>query len=173
MIIRKKEDKEEDWEFDFSIYEKEDKDQESIFSVKKDKKPRVTFFRSRFSPSSFELENLSQIKLKISEFSIRVASQTQDINDLWKLYGCLNEYWARIHDIFGKQIIDEINEIKDICVKQLRKYNKENNIPYELHDYLLYFRDKLYMLSQRVNLSIEVERSNNSFYKKAKDSIVQ
>lgn len=159
--------------FDFSSYEKDAKDDQELISLKKKKKPRVTNLKSKYSPGEFELENLSQIKLQISKFSIRVASNTDSLRDLWDLYGCLNEYWARIQDIFGSLIINDVKKIQNMCYKSLIASEKTADIERKLYRRLLYLRDTIYMIAQRHNLSIEVEKSSKGFFEKAKKGIIE
>jgi len=171
---RKPSSKDEDWDFDFSLYEKEEKKAEELQSVKKLNKPRITGLKSKYSPSMMELESLEKIKDRISLYGIKVAAQSQDINDLWKLYGCLDEYWARVHDIFGTIILNEINKYKKNCLAKLRKAEKEGGfIPYETHMSVLNLRNRIYIATQRANLGLEVEKTSFSHYDKAKKGIVE
>jgi len=163
----------DNWDFDFSLYEKEEEQAESLQSLKKLSKPRITGLRSKFSPSMIQLENIEAIRTKISSYGIKVAARTQDINDLWKLYGCLDEYWARIHDIYGTIIINEINTLKTICFGKLIKAEEQSTINYNMHILLLTLRDKIYIAAQRANLGLEVEKSNFSHYDKAKKGITE
>jgi len=107
---------EEDYNFDMTEYEEED--QKNIVNSIYDKsnKPAITNLKSKFSCGQFELEALSTIKNEISKYGIKVASASNEIKDLWTFYGCCNEYWARIHDIFGTVNINEINHIKKNCL---------------------------------------------------------
>jgi len=164
---------EEDWNFDFSLYKNEEKRAEELQSVKKLNKPRITGLRSKFSPSAMQLESLEQIRAKISMYGIRVAARSQDINDLWKLYGCLDEYWARIHDIYGTVILKEIQDLKKKCFNKLRIAEKESTIPYEAHAQLLMLRNRIYIAAQRANLGLEVEKTSFSHYDKARKGIIE
>lgn len=163
----KKNPEEEDYDFDMSMYEAEEKDTSVVISIKNNKKPRITNLRSKYSPSAMDLENLSNIKIKISQCAIKVAAFTQDLCDLWDLYGCLNEYWARIHDIYGTDLNKEVKLIKKKCEKKLMRYGDGSSINHKTHKYLLYFRDKVYMIAQRSNLGLEVERVSYTSISKA------
>jgi len=151
---------EEDYDFDFSMYEQEDKEDKTLDSVKslKDNKPRITNLRSKYGSAIQEIEVLINIKYKITEYAIKVASYTDDIKDLWKLYGCLSEYWAKIKDVFGTIIIEDIRLIAKECEQLLIQYTNKNIQNYNVNRALLNYRDTLYMLSQRANLGIEVEK---------------
>jgi len=150
---------EEDYNFDFSEYEQEAKEENNLEDINNNTKPKITGFRSKFSMGISELQSLANIKDKISEYGIKVAARTDEVNDLWKLYGCLNEYWARIHDIFGTVNIKEIENIQVRSIKLLKKYGNKGKIPYIVHEYLLYYRDVIYKLSQRINLGIEITKN--------------
>lgn len=163
----------EDWDFDFSMYEEEEKEQEMLESIKKAKKPRITNLKSKYSPSLMELESISNIKIKVSEKAIQVASFSQDIKDLWDLFGCLNEYWARIHDIFGSVVINEIKSWEKFIFKKLIKAQKSDSIPYTTHKALLNYRDKIYMLAQRTNLGLEVDRAGRGARSKAAKGMIE
>lgn len=174
MVLKYKKQKKEtpnDWNFDFSEYEQEEKQEQKLRSVK-EKKPRITGLRSKFSPSSLEIEALEQIKIKISEYAIKTASRTTEIKDLWTLYGCLNEYWGKIHDIYGTLIINEMNKIDKYCLKLLEAATS-GEIPDQLYKGLLYYRNTVYKIAQRSNLGIEVERSTGSHFNKAKKGIIE
>ena len=162
-----------DWDFDFSIYENKEKEAEKITTLKKDNKPKVLNLKSRYSPWSSELDGLSIIKLQISKYGIRVASNTQDINDLWKMFGCLNEFWARIHDIHGQTIIDDMQQISDNCLELLNQANTETHIPYTTHQELLHYRNMIYRVCQRTNLAIEVDIGNTTIHGKAQKGIIE
>lgn len=163
---------EKDWDFDFSIYETEDIKEQALESITKSKKPRITNLRSKYSPSLLEIESISQIKNKISQMAIKVAAQTQDLDILYNLYGCLNEYWARICDIFGTGIIIEVKELQKECLKKIREQESKSCVSYETHDKLLEYRDKIYMIAQRSNLGLEVEKIKHS-RDKAKSGIIE
>lgn len=173
MKIKKIKKTEEDHDFDMSRYEREESKIDTLESIKKPNKPRITNLRSKYSPSLMELEALSNIKVKISQFAIKVGAFSQDIEDLTNLYGCISEYWARMHDIFGSVIIDEVNQIQKRCRKALRKAMRNPNIDFSVHRLLLYYRDKVYMLAQRTNLALEVEKTSFGQYEKAKKGMIE
>lgn len=164
---------EEDWNFNFDIYKAEEKKAEELQSVKKLNKPRITGLRSKFNISVEELQSLLTLKNEISKYGIKVAARTQEINDLWNLYGCLDEFWARIHDIYGTVIIKEITELKKLCYNKLLTAETKNQIPYEVHTLILKLRNKVYIAAQRANLGLEVEKTSFSHYDKAKKGIIE
>lgn len=164
----------EDWDFDFSIYEEEEKRSvEHVKSIFKQNKPRVTNLKSKYSPSLLQLESLENIRTKISQYGILVASYSQDIQDLWNLYGALNEYWARIHDIYGSLIIRDVDKINSEARAMLFKAQKQDVISYSVHKKLLFLRDSIYMLAQRSNLGLEVERAGGTYHNKAKAGVIE
>ncbi len=116
---------------------------------------------------------LNDIKNKISEYSIQVASNSDDIKDLWRLYGCLSEYWARIQDIFGLYDIRVVRTIKRMCYLRLHKEKETPTINPKTYELLLQFRDYVYMLAQRANLGISTEKSVYGEFYKAKKGIVE
>jgi len=168
----KQKEEDEDWTFDFSIYEHEEKKNQELNTLKQDK-PKITGLRSKYSPSMLEIENITQIKVKISEYAIKTASRTQNIQDLWKLYATINEYWSKIHDIFGTIIINEIKIIDKACLQLLQHSEQKNTIHPKTYKYLLYYRDKIYMIGQRANLGLEVENTTHSYYSHAKKGLVE
>jgi len=164
---------EEDYDFDFSIYEAEENKAEELQSLKRLNKPRITGLRSKFNISTEELESLLALKNRISQYGIKVASRTQDMSELWGLYGCLDEYWARIHDIYGTVIISEVESLKLTCYKKLLQTEKENQIPYEVHELMLKLRNRIYIAAQRIGLGLEVEKTNFGYNDKAKKGIIE
>lgn len=164
---------EEDYDFDFSIYEDEEKKADSLQSIKKLNKPRITGLRSKFSPSMMQLESLEAIRTKISVYAIKVAARSQEIHELWKLYGCLDEYWARIHDIYGTVILKEIVELKQKSYQKLVEADQQSQIGYDVHELLLTLRDRIYIAAQRANLGLEVEKTSFSHYDRAKKGIIE
>jgi len=156
MKLIKKDEK--NWDFDFSIYDREEKKEERILNSRKIKRPKVTVRRSVYSPALMELENLTALKLQISENGIKVAAYSQEIKDLWNFYGCLNEYWARIYDVFGELAIEEIEEYKEVIERKLINAEKTGTLDFNIHKILLKMRDKIYLLAQRVNLGISTEK---------------
>jgi len=162
----------DDWNFDFTIYEDEETKNQQLNTLKQ-KKPQITGLKSKYSPSSLEIENITQIKVKISEYAIKTASRTQNIQDLWKLYASINEYWSKIHDIFGTIIINEIKTIDKACLKLLQHSEQKDTIHPKTYTYLLYYRDKIYMISQRANLGLEVEKISHTYHQTAKNNLTQ
>lgn len=140
--------------------------------IKPNRGSGYTSWRSKFSPGEFELQALSNIKLRISDFSIKVAANTQEIDELWDLYGCINEYWARIKPIFGAKIYDEIGDLDKELLNKLQDSNinlKYNN----MHKKLLYYRDKVYLAAQMINLGIETEQKSNTAHSQARRKMQQ
>lgn len=164
---------EEDWNFNFEMYEREENKAEELQSLKKISKPRITGLRSKFNISTEELESLLSLKNRISQYGIKVASRTQEMNDLWGLFGCLDEYWARIHDIYGTVILREVEDLQKICYDQLVEVESENQIPYEVHTLLLQLRNRIYIAAQRIGLGLEVEKTNYGYNDKAKKGIIE
>jgi len=164
---------EEDFDFDFSIYEQEENRAEELQSLKRLNKPRITGLRSKFNISTEELESLLALKNRISQYGIKVASRTQEMGDLWGLYGCLDEYWARIHDIYGTVILKEVDDLKKVCYNELLKTEKKNQIPYEVHELMLRLRNRIYIAAQRIGLGLEVEKTNFGFNDRAKKGIIE
>ena len=172
LILKKN--KEEDYDFDFSLYERQEQESEQIKSIFKDNKPRVLNFRSKFSPSASMLDLvLIPLRQKIGEYGIKVASFSQNINDLKTFYGCCNEFWATIKDIFGSVINKEMKKIEKKCIEKLKEASEGENIDEKTHLWLLYYRDKVYMIAQRNNLGLEVEKSSFSHFNKAKKGMIE
>lgn len=167
-----KEEIEEDYDFDFSIYDSEDEEEKSLESLKELKRPNVTGLRSRFSNGEAELDKLADLGALISQYSILVESRTQDIKKLWKYYALLSEFWENIRNIFGSVINREMDELKKECVTLLEKY-KDKTIDKEIYEKLLELRSIIYRLKQLTNLGIETERSQRGIYAKAKRGITQ
>lgn len=167
------EEEEEEYDFDFSIYEQEENKTEELQSLKKLNKPRITGLRSKFNISTEELESLLALKNRISQYGIKVASRTQDMSDLWGLYGCLDEYWARIHDIYGTVILTEVDTLKKMCYDKLIKADEENQIPYQVHELMLKLRNRIYIAAQRIGLGLEVEKTSFGHNEKAKKGIIE
>ena len=160
MILRKKEEK--NWEFDFSIYEKEEKQERRLINVKTIKRSPITSRVSKFSSSILELDSLQNLKTQISMKAIKVAAYTQNIQDLWDMYGCLNEFWARIHDIFGYLAINEVKGWQRVIEKNLLVAEKRDRIPFTVHRSMLRFRDVIYVYAQRINLGLQVNKKYGS-----------
>ena len=164
---------EENYDFDFSIYEVEkDETDTNIESIVNLKRPRITGLRSRFSNGEDELARIGELNRLISKLSIKVASRTQAINELWEYYGVLDEYWEIIRNIFGSHINTEIQDIKVHCRKLLKDY-ASGKIEEKAHNNLLFLRSQIYRLKQISNLGFEVERSGGGFFGKAKRNIEQ
>jgi len=161
--------------FDFSIYEDREDEFNIVLSdsIRKLKREVVTTHKSKFSPGAQELEKISLIRIEMSKLAMKVASNTQDINILWKFYGCMNEYWANIKDVFGRINYYEIEKMLEILVKIMDKY-KDGYLPYDkVHKQFLKVRDYIYILAQRKNLGFETEKQNRSYQSKARRGIVQ
>lgn len=163
---------EEEWDFDFSVYEHEDKGEEIIESIKNLKRPNVTGVRSRFSNGHAELERLADINKLISAYAIKVAARTQDLHILWKFYGLLDEFWESMRNIYGQSVNNEIEDSKKECVNLLKKH-ENGEIPYSVHEKFLYLRGMIYRLKQLGNLGFEIDKIHNSSFFKAKRNITQ
>ena len=172
IIVEDTPEEEENWDYDFSAYEEEENQQDKQSQNIKEK-PAITGLRSKYSPSMMQLESLEAIRTKISMYGINVSSRSQDINELWSLYGCLNEYWARIHDIFGSQLNKEVTDLQVECYTLLLEAEQESVIDYSVHLKLLDLRNMIYIIAQRNNLGLEVEKSSFSHFDKAKKGITQ
>ena len=168
-----KEVEEDNYEFDFSIYESDaEEKQEVVESINKLERPVVTGLRSRFSNGQAELEKLADIGSLITKYSIKVESRVQDIKVLWKYYGLLAESWELIRNIYGEVINTEIEAEKNKCFELLQKY-EDKKLEKDVFIKLLDLRSKLYRLKQLSNLGLETEKSARGIYSKAKKSIVQ
>ena len=165
----------DNWDFDMSRYEKADEKIEEITSLQKmiDNKPNQGRLRSKYSAWATELEALQLIKMKISKYAIKVAQNTSDINELWLLYGCLDEFWARIADIYGKTIYLQIESLLEKSRKELEQYKSDTALDYNTHRRLLKLRKMLYMITQRNNLGIATEMRNSNSMANAKKSIIE
>jgi len=172
IIVEDTPEEEENWDYDFSAYEEEENQQDKQSQNIKEK-PAITGLRSKYSPSMMQLESLEAIRTKISMYGINVSSRSQDINELWSLYGCLNEYWARIHDIFGSKLNTEVENLQVECYTLLLEAEQESVIDYSVHLKLLDLRNMIYIIAQRNNLGLEVEKSSFSHFDKAKKGITQ
>jgi hypothetical protein len=173
-LIVEKVESNENWDFSFDIYEQESKRIEDSQNPETNKKPRITGLRNKFSPFMLELEGLERIKDSISEYGIKVASQSQDIRELWLLYGCLDEYWARIHDVFGTIIINEVKQLKQEALNNLRiAERKGGSIEYKVHRSLLNLRDRIYSIAQRAGFGHAVGKETTGYYDKAQKGITE
>lgn len=163
---------EEDYDFDFDRYKKEEKKDTQLKSIT-DKKPRITGLRSKYSASVETIQLLISVRTNLVEKAISCASRTDDIKELWEFYGCINEAWAIIKDIYGSIIIDEVENKDKEILKYLLYAQKKSFIPDKLYVLLLDYRDKVYLLIQRINLGLEVEKKYGSHYEKAKKGIIE
>jgi len=166
MKLKKKQDDStespKDWDFDMAIYEEEAKREEEITSIQDHKRPEITNLKSKWSPHQFDLESLSQLRIKISFFAIKVTRFSQELNDLWDFYACLSEYWARIKNIFGAILIGEVATIEQECINKLDSCQTGTTINREVHLTLLKFRNAIYKIAQFHNLSLEVDKRGHS-----------
>ena len=161
---------EEDYNFDFSMYESEEKEEE-IGSLHK-KLPLVKGLRSRFSNGENILNKFITLENEISKYAIRVGARTQKMTDCWTLYSIVDEYWDNFRHIYGSLAIKEMNEIRKHCVK-LMEQSTNGNIPSKVHNNLLYFKTKVYFLAQVSNLRFEVDMVKRGVIAKAKRKIIQ
>jgi hypothetical protein len=172
MKIRKKEKK--DWDFDFSIYEHEDKkDTPKLLSLKEDNKPMNSIFAARFTPTGLEIENIIALKNQISEKAIKVRANTQNVQDLWDLFAIVSELWARIHDIFGRRMIQDIDLWENFIRKKLFALNKKSYITFDNHSALMKYTKTVYKLCQRINLGIQIEKRFSARYGRIRNQIVE
>lgn len=171
--VERKDNPNENWDFDFSIYEREEKLTEDSLTSITDKKPRTSNFMSKYGASIETIQLLTNIRTTTSDKAIAVASRSGDMKDIRDLYGCLNEMWAILKDIYGSLIITEINVLDSVIVKNMKLAQKKSHIPDKLYDQLLLYRDKIYMLIQRAKLGFEVEKNRGSAFQKAKAGMVE
>jgi len=147
----------EEWNFDFSEYEEEEKNNiEKAESIVDLKRAKVTPYRARFSNWEQVYMNIGNIERDVSKKAILVAANSQKVADLWDFYAIVNEYWENIKDMYGEVIHTEIGIVKRNCVKLLEKYN-HGKIPYKVHAYLMSFRGYVYRLAQMGNLRFDVD----------------
>ena len=161
----------EDYDFDFSRYEQEEK-QHSELNVFAINKPKVSSLKSRFSNGELSLNRLAEIDNLMTKYSIKTGCYEQDINMLRKFKAIMDEYWENINSMVGQYHVDQINQIKKKCTIILVK-NYPGTIPYMVHHNLLFYRKCVYNLRQFLNLGIEVEFRRNSVYSNARDNIIQ
>jgi len=172
-ITRKSESSQEDYDFDFSEYEQEQQE-EQIRTTKDftEKKPKISNLKSMYSPSELELQALQDIKIKISEYAIEVAAQTDETKILWYLHACLYEYWSKIRDLEGRYIIKEMDQEFKTMAKWLRTTNEGGKIDPRIRDKLLSIKDKVYTIAQYKGLGLAVKVTGTQ-YDKAKRSITE
>lgn len=163
----------ENWDFDFTQYEHEEKLTEDSITSITDKKPKTSNFMSKYGASIQTIELLLNIRTTLSEKAIAVASRSNDMKHIKDLYGCLNESWAIIKDIYGSLIMKEIDNLDSVVLNNILLAQKQSQIPESLYRQLLFYRDKLYMLIQRARLGFEVEKNRGSAYQKAKAGMVE
>jgi len=161
----------EDYDFDFSMYEREEK-QHSELNVFAINKPKVSSLKSRYSNGELSLNRLAEIDNLMTKYSIKTGCYEQDINMLRKFKSIMDEYWENINSMVGQYHVDQINQIKKKCTLILVKQYPAR-IPYSVHHNLLFYRKCIYNLRQFLNLGIEVEFRRNSVYSNARDNIVQ
>jgi hypothetical protein len=161
----------EDYDFDFSRYEKEEKEQTelNIFAINK---PKVSSLKSRFSNGELSLNRLAEIDNLMTKYSIKTGCYEQDINMLRKFKAIMDEYWENINSMVGQYHVDQITKIRKKCTLILIK-NYPGRIPFKVHHNLLFYRKCLYNLRQFLNLGIEVEFRRNSVFGSARNNIVQ
>lgn len=164
---------ESDYNFDFSMYEREEKEETTTKSILKDTKPRITNLRSKYGAAIQTVDLLQNVRTNLTEKAIDVASRTDDIKDIWDLYGCINEAWSIFKDVYGTGIINEVKEIDEEVLKLLLDAQKKDEIPEEVYLKMLNYKDKLYLLMQRANLGLEVEKNRGTHFKKAKSGMVE
>ena len=163
----------DNYNFDFNLYDNEEFDSDNIESLKKKNIPLMTGLKSRYSNGVAELDKLGELSIMITRLSIEVETFTQDINIIKRYLGTLNEFWECIRFITGMYIQKEITTIKNHCRKLVMEYNTSGNIPERVHNNLLFYRQQLYFLRQRLNLGLEVDRTQRGEYSRAKKSIVE
>jgi len=170
--LTKLKEKAKDWNFDFAEYEQEDFGEDEVEDIKGMEPPLISGRRSRFSNGQAELENLAMLRNELSKYSIRVGSRTQDINELWKFYAIISEYWDCIQATYGRYVIDDMIEIKKKCKVLLNKY-EQGTIPVLVHNNLLYYKSIVYKMAQFKNFRFEVERVNRGVFSSARRKIIQ
>jgi hypothetical protein len=148
----------DDFEFDFSIYEEKDKEEEatekSIFS----KRERINNIKSRFNNSGSLFVNLGILERDLIRTGTKISRYSQDLNELWEFYAIVNEYWEYIKGLYSQITIDEIIKIKAICLNLLKECKNKNVIDDKVHNNLLFFRSKVLDLAQLKNFRFECER---------------
>lgn len=170
---KQQEEQKEDYDFDFSMYEKEEEEQKVPTTMKDLKKPPVTGLRNRYAPWDKVNEQLAEVSLEVSKYAIKTAARTQNLKELWTFYAVLDELWELIRHIFGKVLNDDMDKIKKVCKKLLRKANEENTIPPKTYAFLLHFRSKIYQLKQVANFSFEVEKARGGIFGRTRKKITE
>jgi len=164
----------EDYDFDFSKYEAEEEQEYAVDSIK-DKPPTISGLKSRYSNFGVENEHLGFMKQEVLKYSIKTASGTQELNELWKHYGSLYTYWDCFKDIAGEAIQKEMRVLFKKCRLVLKHYQDfDEEIPYEkCHRWLLYVQSKVFRLRQLFNLGFEVQKSYRGEMQKSKAKIIE
>jgi len=160
-----------DWDFDFSGFKTEE-DDEALVDLKTMVSPRITRYKSKFSNGQKVLDKLAELEMEVSKHAIKVGTRTQDINDLWRLFSVVEEYWDNIRHTYGTLINDDIINIKKRCI-ELMEESSDGVIHHKVHNNLLYFKSTVYKLAQLGNFRFEVEKSRSGIYNKAQKKILQ
>jgi len=164
---------ESDWDFDFSMYEKEEKEEnEEVESHVLKDAPPIQLYRSRWSNWDGELQRLTELNKEISKRAIKVSSRSQDIRDLYNLFGVVEELWSILKPIQGQVIIEKVESMKKNLLQVLVKYQNGGSIPEYVYEYLLQMRDLVYKVKQFSGLGFEVERTRRGDFAKAKDRMI-
>lgn len=165
-IERKNTEENYDYENDFDIEEydnEQDKDEGSLTSLAEIKRPQTTLFRSRWSMGQQEQELLAFVKGQVAKYSIRVYAKSFNLSDYWDLYGATCEMWSLFKEIIGQTINDEMDDLQKHIEDMLETCEENDGIvSKDLRISLLEFKQKVYMLKQRSNLGLEVERAGKS-----------
>lgn len=163
----------ENYDYDFSIYEGESEEGEiDIGEYISFKKPLITNVRSRWNNGQNELDKLSEIGIKVSEVGIKIASRTQETKFIWLYYGLLDELWSNIKPICGELLCRQILKQKKKCLVLIERSN-DGKIEHIVHNNLLFLRDMIYTVKQRMNLGLDIEKFKGGVYGKARRTIVQ
>ena len=170
--MESKDEKNEDYDFDFSQYEGLDSDEDIVETIEKLERPSISGYKSRFSMGESEMERIADLRKIASKYAIQVEARVQDIGVIWKYFGVLSEIWEMTRNIYGEIINKEMTAIRIRCKNLMEKHNK-GSLPTSVHNNLLYFRSQLYRLHQLSNLSLEVEKVGSSRFSRAKNKIIE
>lgn len=158
---------EEDYDFDFSQYEDDSKDDNIIIEKERSK---TNLLRSKWALTKQMMEIMGELRGEIAVLASDVEAGTQDITLIKRFLGKLNEAWALIKPMQGEQAFNKIESIKTQCWEYIMGYSTKT-LPREIQLYFLEYRDELYKLLAYGNLSFEVERTGGG--SSAKKMIVE
>lgn len=138
----------DDFDFDMSLYKRDESEIVDESSITEKKVPRISKFRFKFTPYELSAFVLSDILKEMVKYGISVGSYSDDMNDLKKLHACMLQYYYLLRPFLGSVARTYFNDMFSAVSEDMKKCKVGGEIDPKINDKLLFLEMEIINCSQ-------------------------